>query len=386
MKSNMFCVVLLGLFIFTGCTGFNKDPFEGKDNAVKNAVDPSDKPDLTLALPIDAVFLDVPDVVVFKEGKQQTLPIKIRSFLNGYTYSYKVQNLSDLENATFDQAAGLLTWLPKQGTILAADGFVKQYTVNVSVIAKPNDPAGKILSGNRFFYLYVQHDLSKPSIKSVKFPSVPNPLNLEEGTVRNFTVTAEDAEGADVDGMRPKLNFSSRIMQWATVSTTRYLPATKEWEFDVKLDLTNADVTRSLDAFQMDISVVNRLDQMSVVYPVKFNVLTKLGTGTATIAGTTTDFKANTPVTLSFNIYDSSNESTVNLVSYGAAPFTKEIDAKITCESVTSRPFQLCTLTWTPTATGLYLLEMVISTKGASTLDVRPPIQTKVNATLRVNL
>lgn len=378
MKTKLI-IGLLSVLVFAGCTGFNQDPLKDASNAVKNGVDPSTKPDLVKALPPGSYSLVVPEEsIVFKIGQTKSYTLQLRAYVPEYNYSFSIVNLADFPGATFDAASGVFTWNPPSTAISALkshDAFDAQ--VKISAVSKVG---GQILESFDKVRFYVETDVTTlPSIKGINFAAaISNPLMFEEGAARDFTVTAEDLDGQDVNGMRPTLTFSGKLAAFATVRSTKYVASTNKWEFEVRTDLGGADVTKNMESAPLSVQVVNRLNKTSVPFKVDFVVLARLGAPLSTFDNTTT-FTVNTPNSVVFTIYDAQGESIPTLSSTSSLP----LGAVINCEKST-RIFQQCRFEWTPTTIGGYSTILEIETRSSSPVDTRPPVKNIISIMYKV--
>ncbi len=378
MKTKLI-IGLLSVLVFAGCTGFNQDPLKDSADSIKGAVDPSTKPDLIKALPPGSYSLVVPEEsIVFKVGQTKSYTLQLRAYVPEYNYNFSIVNLADFPGATFDAASGVFTWNPPSTAISALkshDAFDAQ--VKISAVSKVG---GQILESFDKVRFYVETDVTTlPSIKSINFAAaISNPLMFEEGSARDFTITAEDLDGQDVDGMRPTLTFSGKLAAFATVRSTKYVASTNKWEFEVRTDLGGADVTKNMESAPLSVQVVNRLNKTSVPSKVDFIVLARLGAPLSTFDNTTT-FTVNTPSSVVFTIYDAQGESIPTLSSTSSLP----LGAVINCDKST-RIFQQCRFEWTPTTIGGYSTILEIETRSSSPVDTRPPVKNIISIMYKV--
>lgn len=378
MKTKLI-IGLLSVLVFAGCTGFNQDPLKDSADSIKGAVDPSTKPDLIKALPPGSYSLVVPEEsIVFKVGQTKSYTLQLRAYVPEYNYNFSIVNLADFPGATFDAASGVFTWNPPSTAISALkshDAFDAQ--VKISAVSKVG---GQILESFDKVRFYVETDVTTlPSIKSINFTAaMSNPLMFEEGSARDFTITAEDLDGQDVDGMRPTLTFSGKLAAFATVRSTKYVASTNKWEFEVRTDLGGADVTKNMESAPLSVQVVNRLNKTSVPSKVDFIVLARLGAPLSTFDNTTT-FTVNTPSSVVFTIYDAQGESIPTLSSTSSLP----LGAVINCDKST-RIFQQCRFEWTPTTIGGYSTILEIETRSSSPVDTRPPVKNIISIMYKV--
>jgi hypothetical protein len=385
MKTNTLIIGLCSALILAGCTGFNQDPLKDANNAVKNSVDPSTKPVLPKPISEDVVSLEGSEAmtVVLKEGEAFILPLKVKSYLANYTYSFEPLNLANFKDAKFDTVTKNILWTPPRGTIDSGE-TVKKLEMFIDIIATPINATDKIvLKSSQKIIFIVVNEMVKPVIKDVKFSaSTISPLMFAEGTVRYLTVIAEDTESADVAGMQPKLSFNGLVEPYAKVTNTRYLPATNQWEFEVRIDLTNADITKNLSSAPFNIQVLNKYGIASTAFPVAFTVLAKLGAPLSTFDNATT-FKVGALSSIPFTIYDAQAESFLTLKNFGSLP----AGATISCEA-SNRIFQQCRMEWTPSilSIGSYTTTLEIETRGSSPADTRPPVKNTIAIAYKVTL
>lgn len=377
MKTKLI-IGLLSVLVFAGCTGFNQDPLKDATDAVKNGVDPSTKPDLVKALPPGSYSLVLPEEsIVFKVGKTTSYTLQLRAYMPEYNYSFSIENLAAFPGATFDAASGTFSWNPPATSISSLklhDAFDAQ--VKIKAVGKLG---GQILESFDKVRFYVETDAATlPSIKSVKFSAaITNPLMFEEGTARDMTIYVEDLDGQDAPGMRPTLNFAGKLAGYVIVRSTRFLPALNQWEFEVKADLGNADLTKNMESAPLSMQILNRLNKTSVPYKVDFILLSKLSAPLTTFDNSTT-FAVNTPSSVVFTIYDSQGESIPTLVNSSLPA-----GATINCDKST-RVFQQCRFDWTPTVVGAYTTVLEIETRSSSTIDTRPGVRNTIAIAYKV--
>lgn len=348
MKKNNFLISLLAAFVFVGCTGFNQDPFKEKIEAIQNAKPPDTKPEPTRPMSPGAASIIVTNRTVFKEGRKGSFNLSVKSLLEGYSYKIVIANIDEFKGATFDSATGEFSWTPSQGTITSTDGF-QEFTLNASIVATPVSAAvvQVPLVGNDPVTVIVQDNAQRPTVKNVRFsPGSSSSTYFEEGTVRFLSVTVEDFDSVNAAGMMPVLDFKGRLAEYTTVLATRFLTGTNEWEFDIKIDLSTADLTKSVDSASLIVSAQSRSSQLSAPFPkLDFIILMKFGTVASSLSVLGTEVKANVHNRIPFMIYDTNKEAALTIL----APMFLPPAAQITCDKSTL-PFQLCYLDWTPTS------------------------------------
>ena len=366
MKKNI-VMSLCGLMILAGCTGFNQDPLKGQEEAIRNAKPFDSKIETADTIPEGAVRLDLDGTVAFKEGQRSTLDLKVKSFLTGYSYSFEILNPELFKNATISNTNQLI-WTPAPGLIPAGKTHIG-INLMLNIIAIPISGGGKMRHATSVL-VFVENDLTKPVIKNVVFRNSANPYMIEEGSMVYMTVTATDTNGSNTSGMMPSLNFRGKLEPYLTTTSTRYLAATQEWEFEVTADLTMAEVTRGMDSAQLNIQAVDRFGSMSLPRLVNFTVLTKFGYPISTFSNTTT-FKAGILNNIPFTIYDSNSEAILTLLNQ-----TAPSGVIITCER-SVRVFQQCNFAWTPAVTDIgknFTATLSIQSKNMNAADSRAPV------------
>lgn len=370
---------LLSVLVFAGCTGFNQDPLKDASNAVKNGVPPNTKTDFENALPKESYNLIQPEggSLVFKVGKTTTFLIQLKGYMPAYDYSFSIENMADFPGAKLD-AAGNFTWNPPS-TMLAGSVYHKSFDAKV-IIRATGKNGGTILTNSENILFHVETDATTvPSVKSIVFPpAIFNPLMIEEGNVRDVTVFAEDLDGQDTAGMKPTLVFSGLLAPYSAVRATRFTAATNQWEFDVRIDLGAADVTKTVQSAPLLVQVLNRLNKSSVPFKIDFTVLPRLGAALSTFNNATV-FKLNVENKVPFTIYDAQGESIPTLISTGSLP----LGAVISCEK-TTRWFQQCVFEWTPNSIGGFSTILEIETRSSSLTDTRPPVKNIISIAYKV--
>lgn len=376
MKTKLM-IGLLSVLVFAGCTGFNQDPLKNTTDAVKNAVDPSTKPNLEKALPKESYSLVLPDgSVTFKVGQMTSYLIQLKAYMPEYDYTFSIENFADFPGANLD-SVGNFTWSPPS-TILNGSQLHKSIDAKIKIKAV-GKLGGQILESFEYVPFHVETDATTlPSVKSVKFSAaLTNPYMFEEGSSRDITIYVEDLDAQDAPGMRPTLNFVGKLAGYVIVRNTRFLPALNQWEFEVKADLGNADLTKNMESAPLYVQITNRINKTSVPYKVDFTLLSKLGAPMTTFDNMTT-FTLNTPSSVVFTIYDSQGESIPTLVNSSLPA-----GATINCDKST-RIFQQCRFDWTPTAIGSYTTVLEIETRSSSAIDTRPGVRNTIAIAYKV--
>ncbi len=379
MNKSIFTIGLLSALFFVGCTGFDHDPLKGKPAPIQNAKPPDNKPSPERPFPVDSVKIVNADgvdlageIVTYQEGETQTIPLKVKSYLSGYSYTLTALNLEEFKGAVFDSKTGQFTWTPEVGIVTNAAG-IEKFILSVWLVAAPNDSTvGKAtLSGSLDLHIWVQNRASRPVVKKIEYaPGSPNQVFFEEGTSRNLVVTVEDLKSPAGGTTKAVLKFEGKLGEYTRVtSTPRPIPNTKTWNFNIRIDLVGADLTKSVTDASLQVFAVNAEGQTSVPYPsLDFTILTQFGAPRTTFP-LYHELKSGVENVVPFIIYDSNHEAVLTVVDHVNLPF----GAQVTCETV-RRPFQQCVFVWTPSANDegrLLRTDLKIEMRNMSPIDMR---------------
>ena len=362
--------VMATVATLVGCTGFDQDPFKAKEDYIKNATSPDNKPSIDKMLDVDYFFLNNSANNVTQEGVEIRIPLVTKTVLDGYNYSFEIQNKEEFPDAKIDNNS--FVWTPRYGT-LTADQNAKIFNIKIAIKAEPKSGSSsqtKMSRKDNDLLVIVESKKEKPIIKSVVL-SAPNNV-LDEGQLYYVTLTAKDTVTSDANGSKPKVFIESKpnmktVAPYTYVTGGRYSASTQEWIFQLAIDLKNADITAGYDSAPIFLTYVNKNEQQSTPYILNIDVRTLFGMPMSTFDNLTT-LKVGQENRVPFTIYDSKNESILKLINTASLP----LGATISCEQ-SNRTFQQCFLIWTPTVAdiGSYDSVMVIETRSSSLRDNR---------------
>jgi hypothetical protein len=149
MKNFFKVILVLSGLSLVACNGFKSDPFAAKDDAIKNAKEALPKPVRPTAISSDVVSLDVTKNIAAGELSPMMLELRLKSLLNGYSYTYEIQNIDLFPGATLvkktelfpndqtiDPNTLVLTWTPKSG-IVPSNLSYTELIMNIVITAIP---------------------------------------------------------------------------------------------------------------------------------------------------------------------------------------------------------------------------------------------------------
>lgn len=361
------------LALVSGCADLKQNPLEGKGAAIEDAQPPQTKPEIPAPVESDALRIDGPELVSFREGEENKVIFSMRSLLEGYTGQIKISNLAAYPGATFDATSGEFKWAPPVGTVFT--GFFQEMVLKLEAVAQPAKQGDAILFIQKEVRLLVQKVARNPVIKSVE---VKDALMRENG-IFYVKVVVMDPEGTLADAEKPRLivsngNLKGSIASHVTEYGNRGDLSKKEWTIDLKINLTGVELTDSVIATSFDIVALNRYGLFSPSVRVNTNVATDF-------IGVDSSIEMNNEVIVGekniipFTVFDPKAEAVVTIKSVRGLP----ADAQLKCNVGNKIFMQKCKIVWQPDQKELlkvYTVYMELELRNKSNLDNRKDSRT----------
>lgn len=366
MKTTKFILsTVLVAGVLAGCSSsWNQDPLAGKDGVMRDALPKPTNPEKPEVTDSDAVLLEQkPEFYHFTEGSSGELSFSARVLLPDYQGRVIIENLADFPGATFDEKTGIFRWTPQQGTVV--NGFEEKRPLIVKgvgektgdVVVQREEPIGII----------IRKKLIAPEIFSVSATS----LNIREGESQIINIKVRDKDATSDPSTWPMILPSpllghGNLSQFVTVNRS-FAVGNNEFAIDLKVDLKDAELTKSKGLFGFVLQAVSRYQQASTKKEVSVNVLTSFSSVQSTWFDTF-EVPLGQKSELQFMIFDPKEELRVGDPSFTGGPAA----VSILCSPVGDSR-QLCKMTFTPdftTSTG----DFVITAK--TTLTNKDPSDT----------
>lgn len=370
MKYFKTTLTLLTLSLFVNSCGSNpfgdSDPLADQPDSVKAGETPfKPKPPPEKPLAEDVLKIDfTPGGYVFREGVETEITITGRSMFADSLFQLEAVNLAEFKGATVSSIAGdkiagvpaslTFKWKPPVGFV-----FNDKLVVTLEVsIATTNLEENYSYKTNVPFLIY-NEAFSVPKILNVT--NLPKQVK-ESGVVSKFRVDIEDFESRDVNGERPSLLFLSKS---TGVSLAPFIKVDKTtlidikagtWFFDVSINLTDIEVTKSVSTGYFDVVALSgnsvQSNPSNVVLPVWTSVSRPMTTWTEAVV-----FKVGTTNSYSFTVLDPKAEGQLE-AEFVTQCSTIGVQSKPTCSCKIEAPVvgktqstQVCTIQWDVMAT-----------------------------------
>lgn len=367
----------LSLVLTLGCSDLKQNPLAGKGEAVENAQPPQTKPEIPKPIESDALRIDGPEVVSFREGESGKVTFVLRSLLPDYVGEVSISNLAAFPGASFNAATGEFIWTPANGTVF--NGYYQEMVLHLEGVAqstKANDP---ILITHKEVRFVVQKVARNPIIKSIE---VKDNL-MRENSTYYVKVVVQDPEGTGVDSEKPRLvlssgNYKFSLAPYITEYGNRGDLTTKEWTIDLKVNLSGVELTDSVLASGFELVALNRYGLFSAPSKVNVNVATDFGAVDTTIEATNEVLVGEKNV-IPFMIFDQKAEAVIGIKNIRGLPAMAELKCNFAKNSL-----HKCRFTWTPDQKELmkvYTINMDVELSNRSSLDSK-----KIQKTISFNV
>lgn len=342
IKFSICIAVIMGTL--TGCGGskWNQDPLAGKDKAFKEGKPAPTLPQAPKPVESGAVRVYTVEFYHFSEGEMGKFPIAARILETGYTATIYLENIEDFPGATFDAADGKFSWTPPTGTVGSGGDLQVERVLKIQVVGEKT--GAPILVGSHSVPIKISKPMSEPVILEVSKDSA----NLREGQTTTLTVRVRDRDAGAATNTYPDLQISA-LASYGNISpfvtlTRVFSMGNGEFVFNLTVDLTEAELTKSRDRFGFQVKAVSHFHRSSKPEKVVVYVVTSFAniqsTWSETIEapiGVRKDFQ--------FMFFDPKDEL------YLEAPIFKGLPtgANVYCRGINVTR-QFCSLIWTPTA------------------------------------
>lgn len=387
-NTKYFLGTLLVAGLLAGCSSsWDQDPLAKKDAALRDGQSkPTEdkKPDAT---PSDGIRLDRPQVITFREGQEGEFTMKGRILKTGYATRVLIENMNDFPGARYtvsptDATVGKFVWNPPTGTVTGATGNADESKVLKVLVL--GEKTGEGVERKSFeIEIKVVKFLRDPEISAISNSNI----TVREGEVANFTFQVIDRDaGADPSTWPslqalPMLGYGN-ISQFVTITNMSAVGmGGGTYSVSMKVDLTNAELTKSKGSFGFALQAVSRYQKTSMKQNVYVNVLTSFANMQSTWFDVL-DFSLGVKAEHQFLIYDPREEMVVGTPTFTGAP----AGATFTCSGVGVSK-QLCKMSWNPdfTATaGDFTVRANVVGKNQDTSDFQSKNQT-FDLRMRVN-
>ncbi|WP_413287512.1 hypothetical protein [Bdellovibrio sp. HCB337] len=343
-NTKYFLGALLLVGTLAGCSSsWDQDPLAKKNALFKDAQqEPTvdEKPDATSS---ENIRLDVPQNITFREGVEGEFTMKSRILKGGFATRILIENLNDFQGARYDATSGKFVWTPPAGTVTGANGNTTEAKIlKVLVLGeKPNEPVERRSWDLR---LEIGKLLRDPEISAISQTSI----TVREGEYANITFQVVDRDaGADASTWPkvqafPLLGYGniSQFVTFTSMSAVGMGGGT--YAVSIKVDLTNAELTKSKGSFGFALQAVSRFQKESMKQNVYVNVLTSFANLQSTWFDVL-DFYIGAKDEHQFLIYDPKEELLVATPTFTGAP----AGATFSCSGVGVSK-QLCKMIWAP--------------------------------------
>lgn len=355
-----------------GCN-LNQDPMAHFAEPLQNPKPIDSKPDPELPLRSDAIRLEAPTSVTFREGIEGSMELGARILLPDYSLRMEVANIDQFPGATFDLQTGIFTWTPVKGEVV--DGWTSLRELRVSIFADPLLESLAPLRDERIIQVTIERRPGVPLIDEVVFRAD----SIREGGSYDFTIKITDPDSTILEStapkvylMPPKHSFYPRVK--SLVGYINFLERSPgavagTWEYKYRLNLAEQEVTASSDESGIDIQVVSRFGGESAVVPLRATVYTYLVRPVATVTRDALNLYVGQKVNHIIQIMDPKLEGNLKLVS---DKVIQPAGSKFTCSSG-SRGYLTCELNWFPTAQdkGGRVLDFMVESSNPDASDSR---------------
>lgn len=340
---------ILVLGVLAGCgSQWEQDPLADKDAMFKRGQVRPTKPEVPAAIDSNNVVIDTVDQYTFREGTPGEFTITARILESDYLPELAVENLSDFPGASFsvenyDQATRLLTakfsWTPPEGVVRETIGLEDEKEIKLVALGKKTNAA--VVVRHRALKVKVGKVLHVPEIFSITKVS----SEIREGESTTFAVQVRDNDAGIDSKLYPDLlvlPLSGFVNPSPFITVTRVVPkGNHEFLIDLKLDLADAELTKSRSRLGFALKAVSRFNQVSPVREVYLSALTSF-TPLQTTWFHVLEVPAQGKKEFQFMIFDPKTELSVARPDFADLPAGASID----CKAVAA--IQLCNFSWTP--------------------------------------
>lgn len=313
LKMDYKLKVLVAGLLLVGCGKdfFQQNPLDAANENIKKSKPVIEKPDVQAPVQSDAVRIQGPEAISFKEKRADKFIFKPTLLMPDYEAKIIVENMDMFPGAKFDSNTGEFSWTPPKGYV--SQNFYQELDLVLIAVAKSKiSKDANVYSNKRSFHVFVNRDASVPQILRVD----RNETSIREGSTGYFSVVVKDEDGGMDEETTPKLTIlpsSSGVSLSSYVSLGNITAdlVKKEWKFDLRVNLGSAELTDSISDADFILRATNRFGTYSPEYKVNYSVFTKLGS-IETSWDPSFELTPGQNNSVSFLVYDTRNEGVIN--------------------------------------------------------------------------
>lgn len=366
-KSSWYSIVFASTLLLSGCGGWDQNPFAGKDSRLKDGWPVPTKPIGSKPVNPEMITISAPYFVSYEEDVNRRFQIVARVLEDGYVADLIIENLADFPGATYDTNNNIFSWTPARGYVESTGpgvSVLKELKIRVNAFKN----GAVVFSGDHKVEIRVFRDYTAPTISRIDMPRQV----MREGETMDVAIfyTDKDADPNDRSTWSD-LKFES-LANTKSIAGLVYNRSVdrgslaNEYVARMRFDLSESELTPSLDTFSVGLSLVSRYGKSTAAQQLNLTVLTGFAAPVTTWAERLL-VTVDTPVTYKFVITDPKLEQNLNLDA--VAPVEVPAGANIQCLK-TGVSVLNCTLNWTPAAGQEGDHELVANVAGSNT-DVR---------------
>lgn len=334
-------LVLAAALASAGCSEWKQDPLAGREAALNNGSEKPEQPG-GKPTPSNAIMVDADNYFSCKEGRTDEMQISARILLPGYSHSISIENLDEFPGATFDANTGKFKWTPARGTVIGEE-MTSEKILKVSVVA--SKPGAPVLVGGKEIVIGIARAFTAPEVVTIR----ANKQKLREGESDTVTVTVRDADAVkEIESTWPTIQFTNVIGGKSLVPFVSLIDTA--WknnliEYTMRVDLTDAELTKAVSDYSFGVKANSRFAQTSDEKRVDYSVMTSLTDAVTTWVAE----QEGTPgkvIEYQFMVYDPKGEAAVTVTSFQNLP----VGALASCTKVNASNLS-CTFLWKTDAT-----------------------------------
>lgn len=352
-------LTVLALAGLTAChSGWDKDPFAGESDNIKNAVPQGT--DQKGVPPLQGImFIDVEDSVNIKEGQERSIPISWRiTNKNEFTFKgLEIEKLEDaLPGATFDPIEGVLTFKAEDGIVPENVLFYRR-PITVALMAEYK---GLLQVVRKTFYINILRGNANPP-EIVEINGIPENM-FEEDTANIEIIVRDEASpnGPTLTLTQTNLNNRKNGAQFTELDMIPLYHGPGLFKFFGKIRLQGTtDITSSSTRFSMYFQAFSVFGVPSSTRTGNFRVFTRASYPHYFVEDMT--FTVGQKKSYTFSVVDLKKEGEITAKFQSNCATVLGETALCRCEKIsgtTANGSALCTIDWTPTKAGTYDIEM----------------------------
>lgn len=331
---------ILIMAALAGCSKWNQDPLTGLEGNLQDGRNTPTGEAPKPGTPSDNIRIDTVDNYSFQEGTEGSFIITARMLVPGYETSIDFVNLESFPGAQFDPATGTFSWTPPVGTSAGPGLHVKELLIRVT--AEREGYVSQVRVEGR--QISVTKMTTAPEVISTT-----GPKTLREGEMGFFKVLVRDRSAAEgISATWPSLmtmapSYGRNLSGYLTVSDVKSL-GKGEFEFTLKVSLTNEEVSDSVEVYQADLIAYSSSGVRSVSKNISINFYTSFSKIQSTWWESVTAVIGK-PLRYQFTIYDPKDEVALSNPVFSNLPGGALVDCKM---DYPLKSRYRCVLSWTP--------------------------------------